>query len=132
MIERMKYPDKKNAKSVLDASKKKMNYTLTLESTNDSAFNIIRNVCECFRMLGDALMISQGKISTDHVEQVKALERFEIKLNRPIQLIDNLRRIRHNINYYGFNPRKIDADDAISFSKNCFFKLAKAIDGRLK
>jgi hypothetical protein len=132
MIERMKYPDNKNAKSILEASLRQMNYTLKLESNDDSAFNIIRNIYECFRMLGDALLVTLGQISEDHVEQVKALENLNVKLDRPLQIVDNLRRMRHNINYYGFSPKKIDGDDALSFAKSCFFRLAEAVSKKIK
>jgi hypothetical protein len=127
MIERMKYPDSKNAKSIFEASIKQMNYTLTLKSNDESAFNIIRNIYECFRMLGDALLVKRGQISEDHVEQIKALQSLNVGLERPIQIVDNLRRMRHNINYYGFNPKKFDSDDALSFANSCFFKLAEAV-----
>lgn len=126
MIQRQKYPDKKNASSILDASSKQMDYTLTLESNDNSAFNIIRNIYECFRMLGDALLVSQGKISEDHIEQIRVLEDLRIPTKRPIRLVDNLRRMRHNINYYGYTPKKIEADDAISLAKTCFEPLLKA------
>ena len=36
---------------------------------------------------------------------------FKVKLDRPIQIVDNLRRMRHNINYYGFNPKNLLIDD---------------------
>jgi len=127
MIERMKYPDRKNAENIIGASLKQMNYTLKLASTDESAFNIIRNIYECFRMLGDALLVSEGKISDDHVEQIKILENLNVKMERPIQIVDNLRRMRHNINYYGFNPKKVDSDDAISFAKSCFLKLFETV-----
>jgi hypothetical protein len=132
VIQRIKYPDNKNAKSIFEASIRQMNYTLKLESNDDSAFNIIRNIYECFRMLGDSLLISEGQISDEHVEQIKVLEKLNVKLERPIQLVDNLRRMRHNINYYGFSPKKIDSDDAISFAKLCFFKIAKVVSKEIK
>ena len=127
MIQRQKHPDKKNAESIVDASSKQMSYTITLESNDDSAFNIIRNIYECFRMLGDALLVSQGRVSEDHVEPVRVLESLNIRTERPIKLVDNLRRMRHNINYYGYTPKKIEADDAISFAKTCFGPLLNAV-----
>ena len=127
MIQRQKHPDKNNAASILDASSKQMKYTLTLESNDNSAFNIIRNIYECFRMLGDALLVSQGRLSEDHVEQVRGLENLRIQTERPIKLVDNLRRMRHNINYYGYSPKKIEADDAISFAKTCFEPLLNVV-----
>lgn len=127
MNQRFKHPDKKNALSILEASKRQMKYTLTLESTDDSAFNIIRNIYECFRMIGDALLVSQGRLNEDHVEQIKILEGLNIKTERSILLVDNLRKMRHNINYYGYTPKKIEADDTISLAKACFEPLFKAV-----
>ncbi|MDP1695864.1 MAG: hypothetical protein Q8L29_03055 [archaeon] len=127
MNQREKHPDRKNAMSILEASSRQMRYTLTLESNDNSAFNIIRNIYECFRMLGDALLVSRGKLSEDHVEQIRVLENLRIQTERPIRLVDNLRKMRHNINYYGYNPKKIESDDAISLAKACFESLLKAV-----
>ncbi|MEK6933382.1 MAG: hypothetical protein AABW75_00725 [Nanoarchaeota archaeon] len=129
---REKHKDFKNAESILEASEKQMKFTLKQESTDESAFNIIRNIYECFRMLGDALLVSRGKKSEDHVDQVKALEILEVKTSRPIKLVDNLRRMRHNINYYGYSPTKIEADDAISFAHACFEPILKAVLKEIK
>jgi len=127
MIERIKHPDRKNASSIIDASVRQMNYTLTLQITDESSFNIIRNIYECFRMLGDALAVSKGMIIDDHVGQVKALEELNLRLSRPIIIVDKLRRMRHNINYYGYNPNKAEAEDAVLFAKSCFEQMAEAV-----
>ena len=131
MISRQKHPDKKNAASILEAASQQMKYTLTLESNDDSAFNIIRNIYECFRMLGDALLVSRGIEYVDHAEQIKMLENLRIQTERPIQLVDNLRRMRHNINYYGYTPKKIEADDAILVAKACFEPLFNAVKQKI-
>ncbi len=127
MIKRFKHSDRKNAESIIEASIKQMNYTLKLESSDESAFNLIRNISECFRMLGDALLVSKGLMSEDHIEQITAIENMNLQTARPIKLIDGLRRMRHNINYYGFLPKINDADDAISFAKSCFNQIANAV-----
>ena len=124
---REKHPDKKNAQSILDASERQMKYTLTLAPTDESAFNIIRNIYECFRMIGDALLVSMGKKTEDHIEQIRILESIDVTTERPIRLIDNLRRMRHNINYYGYSPKKIESEDAISLVKSCFYKLLSKV-----
>lgn len=123
---RQSHPDAKNSASILEASQKQMKYTLTLVPTDESAFNIIRNIYECFRMIGDAVLVSKGLKSEDHVEQIKVLEKLRVETTRPIRLIDNLRRIRHNINYYGYSPKKIEAEEVISFSNACFHPLIEA------
>ena len=117
---RIKFPDKKSALSLLSASEKQMKFTLTMRSTNESAFAIIRNIYECFQMIGKAVLLSEGKISEDHLESLKAIESMEAKTKRPIQAIDNLRKIRHGINYYGYIPKKEEADDAILLAKEIF------------
>lgn len=117
---RIKSPDKESALSLLSASEKQMRFTLTMQSTNESAFAIIRNVYECFQMIGKAVLLSEGKISEDHIESIKAIESLQAKTKRPIQTIDNLRKIRHGINYYGYTPKKEEGDDAILLAKEIF------------
>jgi len=129
---RIKHPDKKNALSILKSAEREMDYTLKLQISEESAFNIIRNIYECFRMLGDARLISKGFASQDHVEQIKELESVSVKTDRPVKLIDTLRRLRHNINYYGYVPSKAEAEDAISIAKACFNPLLEAIKKDLK
>ncbi|HLC88684.1 MAG TPA: hypothetical protein VJG49_01480 [Candidatus Nanoarchaeia archaeon] len=127
MILRQKHPDKKNAASILDASLKQMKYTLTLESNDDSAFNIIRNIYECFRMLGDALLITQGIESEDHLAPIHELMKIKVETPRSITVVDHLRRMRHQINYYGYTPNKEEADDALSLAEACFEPLLNAV-----
>jgi len=127
MINRVKHPDKKNALSIILAAEKEMKFTLKQEITEESSFNIIRNIYECFRMLGDAKLISKGIVSKDHIDQIKELERINVETTRPIKLIDSLRKLRHNINYYGYLPNKSEAEDAISIAKSCFYQLLNAI-----
>ena len=129
---RQKHPDKKNAASIMEAASKQMKYTLTLESVDDSAFNIIRNIYECFRMLGDALLISQGIESDDHLAPVHELMKIKVDTSRSIQFINHLRRIRHNINYYGYTPNKEESDDAISLALACFWQLYEAVKSKIE
>ncbi|MEK6961561.1 MAG: hypothetical protein AABX47_10420 [Nanoarchaeota archaeon] len=127
MISRQKHPDKKNAASIIEASARQMRYTLTLESNDISAFNIIRNVYECFRMLGDALLVTQGIESEDHLAPIHELMKLKVDTPRSITLIDHLRRMRHNINYYGYTPNQAEADDAISLANSCYGPLLRAV-----
>ncbi len=131
MTEYTKRPDKKNALSIITAAERELSYTLGLEVNEESAFTIIRNIYECFRMLGDAQLVAKGVISKDHIEQIRELETIPVKTERPIKLIDTLRKIRHNINYYGYIPSKAEAEDAISIVNACFYPLAEAIKKEL-
>lgn len=127
MNSRIKHHDKKNALSIINAAEREMQFTLKQIVIDESAFNIIRNIYESFRMLGDALLVSKGIVSQDHVEQIKELEKVAVKTDRPIKLIDSLRKLRHNINYYGYIPTKAEAEDAVSIAHACFNPLLKEI-----
>ena len=99
-----------------------MDYTLTLEVNENSAITIARNIYECFRMLGDAILVKKGIFSEDHLRPIKEVSELKIVSKRPIALVENLRILRHNINYYGYTPSIAEVKDAISLSKECFYK----------
>lgn len=119
---RYKRPDAKNALSIIDSAKKTMDYTLTLEINEQSAVTISRNIYECFRMLGDALLVNKGIHSDDHVLPIKEVSGLKIASSRPIASVENLRILRHNINYYGYSPQIAEVQDSISLAKACFYK----------
>lgn len=124
---RYKRPDKKNALSLVEATQRDMKYTLSLEITDDSGTTIIRNFYECFRMLGDSLLVSRGIESEDHVTPIRELMKLKIKTERPIYLIDNLRRLRHNINYYGYKPIDKEVKEIKIIAKTLFEPLKNAV-----
>ena len=124
---RHKRPDHKNALSILYAAEREMTFTLSLQPTPESARTIIRNIYECFRMLGDALLVSKGIASDDHVLPMQTLLQLHVKTNRPIQLIDSLRKLRHHINYYGYTPKTEELHDVISIAQACFQPLLKEV-----
>ena len=119
---RYKRPDNKNALSILESAKKTIDFTLTLEVNAQSAATIIRNIYECFRMLGDAQLVSEGIISEDHLLPIRKLSKMKLDSLRPISSVENLRILRHNVNYYGYNPNISEVEDAISLARECFYK----------
>jgi hypothetical protein len=127
MTIRYKRPDKKNALSIVNAARKDMKFTLSIDPTEQSGTTIIRNIYECFRMLGDALLVARGIESIDHVTPIKELLKLRVVTSRPINLIDNLRKLRHNINYYGYSPKLPEVEDAISIAKSCFKPLLDVV-----
>jgi hypothetical protein len=87
MTIRHKVPDKKNALSILEASRREMKFTLTLKSSEESGSTIIRNIYECFRMLGDALLVARGISSQDHIIPIQELLKVKVQTTRPIYLM---------------------------------------------
>ena len=129
---RYKQPDNKNSLSIIESAKKTMDYTLTLDVNEMSAITIARNIYECFRMLGEAILVSKGLSSQDHLLPIKEISQIQINSKRPIALVDNLRRLRHNINYYGYNPSISEVNDAVSLAKECFYKAYEKIKQDIK
>ncbi len=127
MTIRYKRPDKKSSLSIINTAKKDMKFTLSLKPTEESGTTIIRNIYECFRMLGNALLVARGIESEDHITPIKELLKLKVSTSRPINLIDNLRRLRHNINYYGYSPKLIEVEDTVSIAKSCFYPLLEAV-----
>jgi hypothetical protein len=133
MSVRYRRPDKKNALSIINAAGEDMRFTLTLKPTDKSATTIVRNIYECFRMLGDAILVSKGVESTDHLAPLRELMNVrKVYTRRPLRVIDNLRRLRHNVNYYGYHPKMTEVEDAISIAKCCFVPLARRLLKDLK
>ncbi|MEK6936044.1 MAG: hypothetical protein AABW67_04595 [Nanoarchaeota archaeon] len=127
MISRYKRPDRKDALSIINASKREMEFTLSLEVKENSASTIIKNIYECFRMLGDAILVSKGIVSQDHIEPLNELINLKIKTPRPLGLLSNLRILRHNINYYGYSPKIEEVKDIVLFAKECFNPILKEV-----
>lgn len=126
-LERFKRPDKKNAQSLVEAAKKEMTFTLKIDITEEAGTTIIRNVYECFRMLGDAILTLKGIKSYDHIKPINELTSLKIQTTRPLRTIENLRQLRHNLNYYGYQPKISEVIDVIDIAKTCFNPLQKEI-----
>lgn len=122
---RYKRPDKKKAISLVNTASSDYKFTLNLPTNDLSANTIIRNIYESFRMIGEALLISKGIQSEDHVLPINELIKLNVRLSRPLIYLDHLRKLRRNINYYGYRASKEQAEDALNFAKESFEILRK-------
>lgn len=118
---RKRVPDDALARSLIQASFQEMSYIETLEPTLQGAATIIRGIYENFRRLGEALLARQG-FEGDHEDAINALISLHLKTQRPLQVLDILRRLRHDINYRGYQPSQADLEDVLSI-KNFFWKV---------
>jgi hypothetical protein len=132
---RRRIPDKYRAQSMISAAEVEIKFTKTLETTKESSSTIIRNIYESFRMLGDALLLIRGKeaVGVDHHgEMIKELFTLKVNTSRPIQVLLNLKTMRHKINYQGYIPHIEEAQDAISIMDTCFHPLVNKIKEELQ
>lgn len=130
-MKRIKRPDSKNALSIIESAKEDITCILKLKVNEESSAVIVRTIYESFRMLGDALLVAKGIESEDHVEPIQELMSLDIELDRPLNILDNLRRLRHNINYYGYRPSLIEAEEVYLIGKNYFEKLYNEVKKRI-
>ncbi len=124
---RVKIPDKKRALSIAQSAENDIRYTLSIPITEKSANTIVRNIYESFRMLGEALLIHKGLESPDHVISIDELMKLKVETGRPIYLLQELRKLRHKINYDGYRASLQEAEDAISIAQGCFSPLLKEV-----
>ena len=127
---RTRRPDKWKAQSILQAAQKEIVFIKTIPITEESATTVIRSIYECFRMLGDALLAIQGKEATGqdhHSQMINALFTLKVETKRPLQVISNLKSIRHKINYQGYLPTKAEAIEAEDIANCCFTALYEEI-----
>ncbi|MEK6792491.1 MAG: hypothetical protein AABX96_02390 [Nanoarchaeota archaeon] len=120
MTIRYKRPDNKNAMSIVKAAKEEMDFALSINIHDKSGSTIIRNIYESFRMLGDSLLVYKGFESKDHTDCIKELINLKVKTQRPLGILDNIRILRHNINYYGYRPKLDEVKEIISIAKSLF------------
>lgn len=127
-----KVPDKQKASSIIKSAKDDFDFTINLKISKESSNTIIRNIYESFRMLGEALLVNKGVGFIDHIKSIKELLKINVETSRPIHLIENLRKLRHNINYYGYKSDINEANNVISLAKACFNPLFKEVNKIIK
>ena len=125
---RVRKPDRKNAQSLIAASERRMRYTRSLALDEASAATIAGNVYECFRMLGDALLISRGTEHTDHGSSIDALIHLNIRTVRSPRVLVDLKTLRHAINYYGYEPSIEQVEDVLSIADSFFEPIAERVE----
>jgi len=48
------------------------------------------------------------------------LSKINVSTSRPINIIETLRLLRHNINYYGYKPNIEEVEYAVNFAKDSY------------
>ena len=127
---RPRTPNFFQARSIISTAKERWEFLSDLEITDKSATTIITGIYEAFRMLGDALLMSRGKEAVppdSHTTTIDELLTLRPKTSRPVQVLSNLKDMRHKINYKGYRAFAAEATDVVEMSKEMFPQLHKLI-----
>ena len=129
-----KDPDKFKAKSLIIAAELEMQFIINLNPSKESGQTIIGRLYENFRRLGEALMLIRGRESVgqgQHNDNINELLLLTIKTERPIKVLESLKKTRMDINYNGYIPTIDEINDAISIAKTCFNPILEEIKKEL-
>jgi len=117
---RRRMPDKAKARSMLAAAALDMEFIAGVPIATKAAQSIIRGVYENFRILGNALLTAKGFETAGvdhHTQMIEALVKLNIKTSRPLLLLNELKRIRHQINYQGYIPTENEVKYAMEIKE---------------
>lgn len=62
---------------------------------------------------------------------IKEIIKLQIETERPLNRIDNLRKLRHNINYYGYKSNLLEVQDALSLANLTYKNLSESIKEKI-
>ena len=105
---------------MVDAAEREMSYVLKQEMREEAAATLVRAMYECFRQLGDALLLARGFEAKDHHVMIDEVLHMNVDTPQPLIVLDRLRRTRMKINYEGYFPSKAELDDFNQFSRTCW------------
>ena len=123
---RKRVPDPAHSRSLMQASEAEMNFIEKIKPTTEAASTIIRGIYECFRRLGAALLLIQG-LEGDHEQSIAELTKLIVPTKRPLLVLENLRKLCHDINYRGYIPSQADLEDVLSIQKACWAPILKEV-----
>lgn len=120
-------PDKMKAKGFVLRAEKDMKVVLEMSRVKGSTNLIIRDIYECFRMLGEALLILKGIKSEGHILPINELIKFSETRGHNLRVLDSLRRLRHNINYYAYSATESEGEEVLHIANKYFNILSHKI-----
>lgn len=131
-MKRIKTPDLTKAMSMTVAADADMRYILSLPPKEEGGATIIRGIYENFRLLGDALLVGEGIETDEYTLMIQRLLELSVSTTRPLGILDNLRKLRHDINYRGYRPAIEEIEDARDIANKLFGALKNEVLKRLK
>jgi uncharacterized protein (UPF0332 family) len=115
------------ARALIKSSEKGEKYIKKLKIDNESAEYVVSLVYDIIRELIEAKLLINGYKSYSHEATILFLKRFKEFNEQEIIFLDNLRKIRNGIKYYGKEANKEDALKTLEFMSSILLKLKKLL-----
>ena len=116
------------AKALIKSSEKAMNFVKTLKVNDETSEHIISDSYDIMRELIEAKLAAEGYKSYSHEATILFLKKFPQFKESEIDFLDNIRKIRNSIKYYGKESNETEAKKVLSFLNSILPKLKKLIE----
>ena len=119
--------DTERIKSILKSAETNATVTLKIPLSDDSASIIYRELYECIRQLGDAMLWTNGYEPLSHEVSMDAIRELDIKNKILLNHLTRFKSIRNDINYRGFRASQTQAKEIMDFWKKCGSEILEKI-----
>ncbi|MFH1308215.1 MAG: hypothetical protein ABIH72_05160 [archaeon] len=120
------------AKALIKSSKKSEGYIKKQQINEESAEHITADIYDIIRELIEAKLSLSGYKSYSHEANILFLRKFKEFSEGEIIFLDNLRKIRNGIKYYGKEVSIEDAKKTLHFMVSLLPKLKKLVENAKK
>lgn len=105
------------------SAEKNLNFVRKLELNEDNAEHILTDSYDTLRELIEAKLALDGYKSYSHEATILYLKKFKEFANKEIIFLDELRKLRNKIKYYGKEADIDEAKKILSFFNNLYPKI---------
>jgi uncharacterized protein (UPF0332 family) len=119
--------DSNLAKALIKSSEKSVKNIKRIKIDELNAESVFSEVYDSIRELIDAVLLSEGYKSYSHEASILYLKKFSIISEKEILFLDNFRKIRNGIKYYGKEVNTEDVKNSIKFMNDILIKLHKIL-----
>jgi hypothetical protein len=124
---RKRTPDKRRARSLIEAAEKTMVAIAKIQLSDATATIIFRETYEAIRQLGDARWWLNGYEPRGHEVSMEILKSEKISQSAKLTEADRFRSIRNNANYLGYDIPKAVAREILDFWKDCCMEIMEKL-----
>ncbi|EFK96347.1 conserved hypothetical protein [sediment metagenome] len=129
---RNRQQDLEKIKSMINSAEVNAKVTQDIETDDNTATLVFREIYESIRQLGDVKLWLIGYEPQNHEVSMEILKEFDIKDKVKLNSLDRLKKIRHDINYRGFRASIGQAEEILEFWNKCGMEILRILKKEIK